>query len=126
MNGRPRSCGRVPTTSRMTLTSSGAYFDGRPDALPRSQRREAAGIEPPNQRSHILFVEIQPPGNGSRPHPLPREGDDLCAPQIRRRLRRLQDPSQPPTLLRASVLEHTDTREPPLALSLSVLDTKGA
>ena len=33
MNGRPRSCGRVPATSRMTLTSSGAYFDGRPDAF---------------------------------------------------------------------------------------------
>ena len=33
VNGRPRSCGRVPTTSRMTLTSSGAYFDGRPDAF---------------------------------------------------------------------------------------------
>ena len=80
--------------------------------LPWSQRREAAGIEPPNQRSHILFVEIQPPGNGSRPHPLPREGDDLCAPQIRRRLRRLQDPSQPPDPPRASVLEtyrHTGT-----------------
>ena len=33
VNGRPRSCGRVPATSRMTLTSSGAYFDGRPDAF---------------------------------------------------------------------------------------------
>ena len=33
VNGRPRSCGRVPATSRMTLISSGAYFDGRPDAF---------------------------------------------------------------------------------------------
>ena len=94
--------------------------------LPRSQRREAAGIEPPNQRSHILFVEIQPPGNGSRPHPLPREGNDLCAPQIRRRLRRLQDPSQPPTL-RERQFSNIQTHGNLLWLSrLSVLDTKGA
>ena len=33
VNGRPRSCGRVPATSSMTLISSGAYLDGRPDAF---------------------------------------------------------------------------------------------
>ena len=33
MNGRPRSCGRVPATSSMTLISSGAYLAGQPDAF---------------------------------------------------------------------------------------------
>ena len=98
---------------------------GRPAGrFPRPQRREAAGVEPPNQLPHILFVEIQSPGNGSRPHPLPREGDHLGAPQIRCRLRRLQDPREPPAL-RERQFSNIQTHVNLLWLSrLSVLDTK--
>ena len=98
---------------------------GRPAGrFPRPQRREPAGVEPPNQLPHILFVEIQPPGNGSRPHPLPREGDHLCAPQIRCRLRCLQDPREPPAL-RERQFSNIQTHVNLLWLSrLSVLDTK--
>ena len=71
-----------------------------------------------------LSVEMQPPGDGTRPHPLDREGPHLRPPQIRRRLRRLQDPRQPPAL-RERQVSNIQTHVNLLWLSrLSVLDTK--
>ena len=97
VNGRPRSCGRVPTTSRMTLTSSGAYFDGRPAAF-----RGRSAAKPPalnrriNARTYSSWRYNRPAMARAR----------IPAPRRRRPVRAANTPpsssssrpSQPPTL----------------------------